>query len=269
MAVTIKENVYGVIRGRALSGHLTPGSRISEVSLARELGVSRTPVREAIGQLIHEGLIEQVPNEGTFMKEPNRTELEDLYQMRQWVESGAAAEAAERIGPEQIAQLEATCAESLSIARDVREAGEGRKTDAILDRCVKADLAFHMTLIQVSGNRLAMKTVSENHILSRVWTAMPDFTPNLHVQAWVYRDHARILRFVRRGDAEGAARAMTMHIRRGRKQALRWFDLSQRRQAVGLGPYTFWPDSVLETARRLEGGQSVEGQRPKRSGQEA
>ena len=266
MAVTIKENVYGVIRGRALRGHLAPGSRISEVALARELGVSRTPVREAIGQLIHEGLIEQVPNEGTFMKKATRTELEDLYQMRQWVESGVAAEAAAYVGSEQIAQLEAACAESRAIARDARQAGEGRKTDAIMDRCVKADLAFHMTLIQVSGNRLAMKTVGENHILSRVWAAMPDFTPNLHVEAWVYRDHARILRFVRRGDADGAARAMTMHLRRGRKQALRWFDLSRRRQAVGLGPYIFWPDSVLEIARRIEGGQSVEGQRSERSG---
>ena len=253
MAQSLKENVYRAIQERALGGKLLPGSRVSEVLLAKEFGISRTPVREAISQLVHEGLVEQIPNEGTFMKKPTRTELEDLYQLRQWVESGAVAEAARLIGPKQIAQLEAACAEGLAIGRDIRLARQGaRRTDVIMDRCVKADLAFHMTLIQVSGNLLAMKTVGENHILSRVWASTPDFSPDLHVQALVYRDHARILRYVKQGDAEGAARAMTIHIQRGREQALRWFDLSQRRQAAGLGPYTFWPDYVLRKAERLE-----------------
>ena len=258
VSVTIKENAYEVMRDRALKGLFAPGSRISEVSLSKELGVSRTPVREAISQLIHEGLFEQVPNEGTFMKKPNRIELEDLYQMREWVESGVAAEAAKNISPEQVPLLEAACAESLSIARNIRKAGKGRNAVAIIERCVKTDLAFHMTLIQISGNRLAMKTVGENHILSRVWATHPDSMPDLHVKAWVYRDHARILRFVRRGDSAGAARAMTMHIRRGREQTLQRFGLMQRRQAVGLGQCNFWPNSVLESALDQENRPDVD-----------
>ena len=254
MAITITEDTYRAIRERALAGRLRPGSRLSEVALSKELGVSRTPIREAISRLVNEGLVEQIPNEGTFIKKPDRAGLEDLYQMREWVEGGALAEAVRFIESAQITVLEKACDESRSIARAVREAGEGNKAYVILQRCVNADLAFHKTLIQASGNRLAMNTVGKNHVLSRIWASMPTVSPDLHVQSWVYRDHARILRFVRLGDARRASEAMVMHIRRGCGQALRWFDLSQRREAAGLEPYTFWPELVLDTVRRFENG---------------
>ena len=76
MATTLKEDVYRVIRDRVLTGPLSPGSRISESALSRELGTSRAPVREAIQQLVTEGLIKQVAQMGTFVSKPNRIELQ-------------------------------------------------------------------------------------------------------------------------------------------------------------------------------------------------
>ena len=65
MPPVLRKQVYEAIRGQVLTGRLRPGGRVAELALARELGVSRTPVREAIAQLVHEGLLEQIPAEGT------------------------------------------------------------------------------------------------------------------------------------------------------------------------------------------------------------
>jgi DNA-binding GntR family transcriptional regulator len=252
MAESLRESTYRLIRTRALSGRLKPGSRVSEVALAKELGISRGPIREAMGHLVQEGLLIHIPQQGAFVRKPSRAELEDLYQVRRWIESGAASEAARHIGPVEIAKLESAIAEGRAAALARREAGDGKNEDGLLFRCTRADVTFHMTLIQVSGNRLAMKLISDQHILSTVWASLPAVSASLAVLAGSYRDHARILRRVRSGDAEGAAQAMAMHIRRGMELALWWFDLSQRQQAAGQEPFERWPESVVAFTRQQE-----------------
>src|SRR5262245_15044729 len=93
---TLVQRAYEHIQEAILSGHLPAGSVVSEAVLAKSLGISRTPVGEAIRQLAREGLVQQVPRYGTIVKPIDRRELIELYEMRAALESYAAARAAEK-----------------------------------------------------------------------------------------------------------------------------------------------------------------------------
>src|SRR5258708_26156425 len=94
-----------LIREAILDGRLEPGSRLKEEELARELGISRTPVREALLILHSEGLIETTPNRGALVRTHDAEDLIDLYQLRALLEGYAAGQAATRISQTQLHHL--------------------------------------------------------------------------------------------------------------------------------------------------------------------
>src|SRR5437867_8366947 len=98
-----------VIRQAILDGRLEPGRRLKEEELARELGISRTPVREALLVLQAEGLVDAAPNRGAVVRAHDAVDLDDLYQLRALLEGYAARRAASRITLNQIASLWASC----------------------------------------------------------------------------------------------------------------------------------------------------------------
>src|ERR1700712_3847581 len=91
---TIREKAYQYIQSRIADGDLPSGSAISELLLAKELGSSRTPVREALGQLVSEGLLEQTPNRGTIVVRLSREDIVDLYELREALEVYVVAKVA-------------------------------------------------------------------------------------------------------------------------------------------------------------------------------
>src|SRR5262245_5901602 len=95
MMSTFSQLAYDHIRSKLVQGALETGD-LSEPILARELGISRTPIREAIRQLESEGLLEQRAKQGTYIRRPDRHELEEIYQVRILLEPYAAGEAAQR-----------------------------------------------------------------------------------------------------------------------------------------------------------------------------
>ena len=251
MTPPLKQTIYHLIRDRLISGRLRPGSRVSELALSKELGTSRTPVREAISQLANDGLVEQVPNAGTFVRKPDRADLEDLYQLREWLEPDAVAEAARRITDEQLAAAGGACGEMRAVAREFRDSGQRSLGGDLLYREVVADFTLHMTLIQASGNRRVLAIVANQHVLSQVWGFLPE-RQTLRSLAKVYREHCRVLRCVRRGDAEGAREAMRRHIVLGREKVLARYDWERRQAAAGVEPQWFWPPALHETVHRME-----------------
>ena len=78
----MRERAYFLIQQKIVSGELMAGAAISEVSLAKELNSSRTPIREAIGQLVSEGVLEQIPNRGTIVTQFDRQDILELYELR-------------------------------------------------------------------------------------------------------------------------------------------------------------------------------------------
>ena len=254
MAEILKKQIYEAIQNRVLAGKLQPGSRVSAGSLAKELGVSRTPVRDAIGQLVYEGLVEHVPNEGTFLKKPSRRDLEEVYELREWLESSVARRAAGQATPSQIVEMERACTQTRAMVDELRKKTSEPSENRTFWQIVAGDLAFHMALIRASGNRRAATVIGNNHILSQIWGYLQHthYSPDLHGLSRAYDEHLRIIRCIRRRDADEAAAAMTYHIRKGCEHLLSWFDRAQQQTGAELAPSDSWADAVREYDRQVE-----------------
>jgi DNA-binding GntR family transcriptional regulator len=105
---TPADDVYLRLRRRLIEGHYPPGSRLVEERLAHDLGVSRTPIRQALARAAAEGLVHLFPNRGAVARSFTIDDLLEIYELRAVLEGHAAARAATQIGATQLADLEAT-----------------------------------------------------------------------------------------------------------------------------------------------------------------
>ncbi|MGQ7788240.1 GntR family transcriptional regulator [Nesterenkonia sp. K-15-9-6] len=130
------------VRGLVVSGVLPPGASVSEISLAKKFEVSRTPIRETLKQLQLEGLVEIRPKVGTFVREPTRREIVELFQLKESLE-GLAAGLMARRGP--VPELDI-------LDKNIEESDEAAAAD---DAARYADLVdeFHRTIIHGADNR--------------------------------------------------------------------------------------------------------------------
>ncbi|HHW62093.1 MAG TPA: GntR family transcriptional regulator [Syntrophomonadaceae bacterium] len=137
----LRELVLESIRDAIIKGTLKPGERLMEIQLAEELGVSRTPVREALRKLELEGFIVMVPRKGAYVADLSVKDIADVFEIRIALEGLAAALAAERITDEELELME----------RSLIEKGEAIVAGD-LERLVQVDASFHETLYQASRN---------------------------------------------------------------------------------------------------------------------
>jgi DNA-binding GntR family transcriptional regulator len=257
---TQRELAYEHIRRKLIEGALSTGARLSPTALAREIGMSHTPVREAISQLQSEGLVVQTAHQGAFVRQPTRHELVDIIEIRTTLECAAVAQAARRIDREQLREFDERWKElhrAIEALRALPDAREGRlETDWAL-----ADLQFHMMLLRAAGNRLAMRIIEDHRIMTMMFGNRTGSLETL--SGWedecvqnlqVHRD---IYDAVRRRDAKAARRAMIVHMRRARKNILSQFDRSQRPSDAGRG-FLAAPESLRQAIRAIERGESAE-----------
>src|SRR5262245_37161880 len=140
----LRQQAYDFIQEKIVSGSLPTGSQVSELSLAKQIGISRPPVRAASRRLVHDGLREQVPRYGTIVRTPQRRDIVELYELREALEGFAVTQAAERIGAEDLTLLARLCAEIKSIGDRLRRSGKPALDAGMMQRFLTADLAFHM-----------------------------------------------------------------------------------------------------------------------------
>lgn len=220
--MSLAQRAYEHVQSRIIAGGYPAGAVLSEAALARELGISRTPVGEAIRQLAQEGLVEQVPRFGTVVRRIERDDLVELYEMREALEGYAAARAAAQTRAEAISHLERYCATMGEICAELRSAGLEELNEPMLRRFLAADMAFHLLVLEAAGNRRILKAVKDLGTLSRIFR-LRRARHDLAVVAKAHKDHQRVLDAIRRGDGETAGRAMSLHIREGKEETLRWF----------------------------------------------
>ena len=226
----LRQQAYRYLHDRIVTGALPAGRQVSEESIAKEIGISRTPVREAIGELEREGLVTQVPRYGTIIRAPDRQDLVELFELREALEAFAVARAAERISTLDLRTLERRVDEIRNETRTLRRSGRRALDPAALRKVLESDMGFHMTLLRAAGNRRILRSVSESRVLMRIFaTRRQDHT--LDVLRETDRFHTRILRAVRRRDGETARRLMAQHIRASHREALEHFD-RMRAEAV-------------------------------------
>ena len=139
----LAKSVLQQITDAIVSGRLHPGDKLVEARLARQLGVSRGPVREAIRRLEQMGLVEKIPYRGAFVSRLTQSDIEELHNMRELLEGLAARLLAERRDPKAIARLQA-------ILDDMRQAA----TSGDPSKIIALDADFHDVLIELSGHKL-------------------------------------------------------------------------------------------------------------------
>lgn len=193
---TLRSNIKDYIQQKIAEGVYRPGDRIVETQLARELNVSQAPVREAILELASSGLLEERPYSGSFVRRLTLPEIEDIFNVRAFVEEYAARRAAKRATEEQLEGMEQVL----------------REMDGVraLDKFVHLDTEFHGLVMDAAGSPA----------LKRAWTM-------LRMAEWTYlcaaitkfpmaeliEQHWEIFRYLKKRADHSAGAYMFLHIK--------------------------------------------------------
>lgn len=199
------DEVYSAIFARIMSLDIAPGSRISVDAMARQLGVSQTPIREALARLESEGLVVKTHLIGySAAPQLSTKQLADLYELRLLLEPFAARKCAEIMPVAVIGQLETLCQEMEALSQH-----EGLDAYA---QFAQLDMAFHDQIAVSAGNELVVEA------LSRLYTHVHLFRLLFHarVTKTAIDEHEKLLAAIRARDPAGAEAAMRDHIERSR-----------------------------------------------------
>ncbi|MFN0155450.1 MAG: GntR family transcriptional regulator [Gaiella sp.] len=193
-SVTVTE----LVRQAIVDGRLEPGERLKEEELARELGISRTPVREALLILQAEGVVDATPNRGAVVRAHSADDLEDLYELRALLEGFAARRAATRLSPDELGALEASC--------DRFE----RIIDGEIRELVAENNVFHSIVLDAAGSARLQSMVRSVVELPLVYRSYIWYSPEqVRISAHYHR---QIVAALRRRDAERAELIMKEHV---------------------------------------------------------
>lgn len=198
--LTLWQRVYTHLRGEILSGALPPGTELQEVALSATLGVSRGPIREAIGRLAAEGLVTVRPRRGAVVRELSTEEFLEAYQVREALEVMAVRLAVPRLTEADVEVLETHIAEMTACA-------DGGDTQGFFE----ANSGFHRAFFDISGNRMLVD------LYQGLCSQIDRYRlRSLELRGNVQRsiaEHKAILRAARAGDVERAVHLVSEHIR--------------------------------------------------------
>jgi DNA-binding GntR family transcriptional regulator len=196
---SVVDQVYTAIRERISSGSLPRGARVHQEDLAEELGVSRTPVREALRRLAAEGLVEMRTNRGARVADVDQIGMRESYIARTVIEPGAARLAATRRPPPSLARMRAAVAAQRRSLRNVQ-------------RSFEANREFHLALAEASGNEWLAQ------FAERLWVARIGETiyeRQVQTQERMLldvREHEQIIEAIEAGDGRRAESLARRHL---------------------------------------------------------
>ena len=209
---TLVERVYQTLRIQILKGDYEEGQKFNIDQLARDLGVSNTPVREAMSRLEQIGLVEIIPYCGPKIKRLNVSQLTDLYEVRIALEELAVKLVVQSEDPDVFKGI----AEALQMHE---RAANGNDTRAVLD----ADRAFHDALVQASGNSVLLEmlpSLSDRTQMLLEINRPPSEVLEDEVILRGLRDHKRIYEALRARDQEAAIQELHRQLIRGKEQLI-------------------------------------------------
>ena len=202
----LTDSTYEKLVQHIVSGKCKPGEPISELALTRELGVSRTPVHNAVLQLAKDGLIHHGPNHRPVVRGLTPGDIHKIYEMRILLEGEAARLAAIHMHKTQLNRLQ-------KVHKDV-EAFEGGRNEW-LQLWMDYDNAFHLTLANNTGNPLLADDIERYRLLHRglnLFSLCEETAPLATLRSAI-GEHAHILHAIEHHDPEAARDAMRMHLR--------------------------------------------------------
>ena len=195
----LRDVVFNTLRRAILRGELKPGERLMEIQLANKLGVSRTPIREAIRKLELEGLVLMVPRKGAEVAEITEKNLRDVLEVRCALEELAVQLACDRIDPERMQQLLDAAAHFRDIlgTADITELGE-------------ADEAFHDVIFQATDNRRLIQLL--NNLREQMYRYRIEYLKKKECYPQLLEEHAAIIQAIREHDKAKATEITVQHI---------------------------------------------------------
>lgn len=195
----LRDVVFHTLRQAILRGELKPGERLMEVKLANKLGVSRTPIREAIRKLELEGLVLMIPRKGAEVAEITEKSLRDVLEVRKALEELAVQLACDRITEEEIGQLEGA----------VEELKKSLKSGDIT-KVAEADVHFHDILYMATDNKRLIQLL--NNLREQMYRYRIEYLKNDEVHPVLLQEHEDIICHIRKKEKEKATEVMCRHI---------------------------------------------------------
>lgn len=227
----LRDQAYGYICQQFVDGRLQAGSRLSVGALAKEIGISRTPVAEALLRLRMENVVEQTPRVGTIVRRPGVQEVVELYELRRLVESYAAEQAALHCSARDLALLDRLLQKMRGVCLELRQRGAPSHSHDVMRRHLSTDMAFHMVILRGVQNRWMIKAVENARAFLMIFCARRHEQHTLKTLADIYLWHGRIRNAIRRRDPVAARELMDRHIQEGCEGAVAY--LSQHQDESG------------------------------------
>jgi DNA-binding GntR family transcriptional regulator len=215
-AENLSARVYVQIKNLILCNEVLPGQKLHHQELSERLGVSRTPVREALTRLVQEGYVSLLPNRGFTCKEIRLQEAEELYDLREALEAFAVERAIENLTDKALDQL--------SVKMDLY--GQDVRKHFSRERLLY-DQEFHLDIARLSANETLIKTLAqvfERIILKRRTDSLYDPARGL----LAHQEHLRLFQAMKQRDVAKAVAITRAHIRAGKENVIA--DLKQRRE---------------------------------------
>jgi DNA-binding GntR family transcriptional regulator len=215
VSAELQDQVYRSIRQKIMDGRVQKPRDLSRRVLEAELGVSSTCVQVALARLEGEGLLESRPQSGTFLRRIDAREHGDHYQVRQWIEPPAAAQAASRITPAQLKRLRQSCADYAAYEEYWRH-GPAVMTPEVVDRAVAAENAFHGTIMEAAGNDTATHIIENLRVFVYNRLMNLELPPAVvaHLTGLTVKEHHGILAALEQHNARLAEQRMRRHLQR-------------------------------------------------------
>lgn len=204
----LRDVVFNTLRQAILRGEMEPGERLMEIQLAQKLGVSRTPIREAIRKLELEGLVIMIPRKGAEVAHITEKDMRDVLEVRCTLEELAVALACKNVTPERIMDLRAAnkVFESAIVSKDVVN-------------IVDADVQFHDTIYAMTYNDRLIQII--NKLREQMYRYRLEYVKDARTHSILINEHNDIIQKLADKDVEGAKMFMRQHIRNQEKGIIR------------------------------------------------
>lgn len=195
----LRDVVFNTLRQAILTGELKPGERLMEIHLANRLGVSRTPIREAIRKLELEGLVTMIPRRGAEVAQITEKSLKDVLEVRRALDALSVELACERISGEELQQLQDAC--------DAFEAATKTKDTK---KIAQADVALHDIIVRATANARLIQLV--NNLSEQMYRYRFEYIKDESTHEQLVQEHRILFESIRDKDVATAASTAKLHI---------------------------------------------------------
>ncbi|MCM1156229.1 MAG: GntR family transcriptional regulator [Roseburia sp.] len=204
----LRDVVFNTLRKAILTGELKPGERLLEIHLANQLGVSRTPIREAIRKLELEGLVIMIPRRGAEVAQITEKSLKDVLEVRRALDALCAELACERITQEETARLKKAC------EKFEKETRTGDATTM-----AAADVELHDIIVEATGNQRLVQLI--NNLSEQMYRYRFEYIKDENQHNRLVEEHRMIYESIAHRDKAAAAQAAKVHIDNQEKSIIR------------------------------------------------